>query len=444
MKKKIIKITVVFLLIGLSSSGCDYCFKAVNRRDYDLAIKECTEQVNAPHIFTSMRARSYINRGVAYAGKGLPDKAIADYNKAIEIDPTFALAYNNRGAVSLQQSLHERAIEDFTKAISLKSDFTLAYYNRAFAYKQARRFSDAFRDLDTIINLNQDDEIAYSMRASFYAANGELDHALIDHNKAVSLNPKNSVLYDLRGSTHLQYGQYEKAENDFNRAIELNPKNASAYYNMACVYSLEKEIDKACAWLSKSVSLGYNNWAHIRSDADLNNIRGSSCYQTILAEHVNDPANLKGSEASSLTIPERRLFSKGMTGITLLFGRGTGFDNTYSIYGLRAGHFIKDGLEIGFSIEEWTGASPRIVRASPDIRYVFHKMPYVNPYGGFFFRHSFVETYDDVNEIGVRAGVNVLLSKRSYLGAGIVYQSALSCSGKCASVNPEIMAAVLF
>ena len=159
MKRKIIEFSVVVLLIGLLCSGCDYCSKAVYRGDYDLAIKECTEQVNAPSIFSDMKAIAYVNRGVAYANKGFPEQAVADYNKAIDIDPTYAFAYNNRGIVSLQQSLHERAIDDFTKAISLKPDFTFAYYNRAFAYKKEGRFSDAIKDLDNIISLNQDDEI---------------------------------------------------------------------------------------------------------------------------------------------------------------------------------------------------------------------------------------------------------------------------------------------
>ena len=40
---------------------------------------------------------AYCNRGVAYANKGDYDKAIADCNEAIRLDPKDAVAYCNRG-----------------------------------------------------------------------------------------------------------------------------------------------------------------------------------------------------------------------------------------------------------------------------------------------------------------------------------------------------------
>ena len=43
----------------------------------------------------SLDADSYVKRGLTYADKGQYDKAISDYNKAIEINPRDAMAYSN-------------------------------------------------------------------------------------------------------------------------------------------------------------------------------------------------------------------------------------------------------------------------------------------------------------------------------------------------------------
>jgi len=54
-----------------------------------------------------MDGEIYYNRGVAYHKKGLFDEAIADYTRAIEINPEDAEAYHNRG-VQRRESMSTR------------------------------------------------------------------------------------------------------------------------------------------------------------------------------------------------------------------------------------------------------------------------------------------------------------------------------------------------
>jgi tetratricopeptide (TPR) repeat protein len=62
----------------------------------------------------------YYNRGVAYAGKGLYDQAIADYTKAIELKPDDAEAHYNRGLEYEKLGQRDEAIADYRQAISLE------------------------------------------------------------------------------------------------------------------------------------------------------------------------------------------------------------------------------------------------------------------------------------------------------------------------------------
>jgi tetratricopeptide (TPR) repeat protein len=78
-------------------------------------------------------ASDYLNRGVSkyfledYSG------AIADYTKAIEIDPNYALAYYNRGVSKYSLDDYSGAIADYTKAIEIDPNYTSAYYSRGFS-----------------------------------------------------------------------------------------------------------------------------------------------------------------------------------------------------------------------------------------------------------------------------------------------------------------------
>ena len=56
---------------------------------------------------------------MAYGEKGDLDKALADFNKAIELDSAYAQAYNNRGAAYLAKGDNNKAIADFKKALEL-------------------------------------------------------------------------------------------------------------------------------------------------------------------------------------------------------------------------------------------------------------------------------------------------------------------------------------
>jgi tetratricopeptide (TPR) repeat protein len=50
------------------------------------------------------------------------DEAIADFTRAIELDPDYAWAIGSRGQVHQAMRRHDEAIADFTRAIELDPD----------------------------------------------------------------------------------------------------------------------------------------------------------------------------------------------------------------------------------------------------------------------------------------------------------------------------------
>jgi tetratricopeptide (TPR) repeat protein len=78
----------------------------------------------------------YYNRGQARRLKNDTAGAIADYTKAIELGSTNPAAYNNRGNARAENKDRDGAIADYTRAIELKPDYARAYYNRAVLKKE--------------------------------------------------------------------------------------------------------------------------------------------------------------------------------------------------------------------------------------------------------------------------------------------------------------------
>ena len=65
--------------------------------DPDRNIVGCTRIIEDADEGNIMRGAAYVARGLAWQKKGDGDKALADYNDAIRVNPKDALAYNDRG-----------------------------------------------------------------------------------------------------------------------------------------------------------------------------------------------------------------------------------------------------------------------------------------------------------------------------------------------------------
>jgi len=62
------------------------------------------------------------------------DLALADYSKAIELDPNKPVYYNNRGNTHNKLENYDLALADYSKAIELDPNFDLPVYNKACTY----------------------------------------------------------------------------------------------------------------------------------------------------------------------------------------------------------------------------------------------------------------------------------------------------------------------
>ena len=87
-----------------------------------------------------------LNQGAAFAEKGQYDRAIAYFNKAIEINPKLAEAYYNRGLVYKEKGQYDKAISDFTKAIEINPRHADAYYSRGVVYYYKKDYEKALDD----------------------------------------------------------------------------------------------------------------------------------------------------------------------------------------------------------------------------------------------------------------------------------------------------------
>jgi tetratricopeptide (TPR) repeat protein/predicted aspartyl protease len=210
-------------------------------------------------------------RGAASAARREYESALADLDRASELEPTNAAFFAQRGALHAELKRFDRATEDLDKALKLDPALTDARFQRASLRFRAKNGEGALADLDALdktlapqaqmrlamsrlyqvleqparalTQLNQwlpahPNEVrrdtVLNARCWLRATLGiELEKALDDCSDALDSNRRNPAYLDSRGWVYLRLGAYRKALSDFDRSIEVRPESAWTLYGRA-------------------------------------------------------------------------------------------------------------------------------------------------------------------------------------------------------------------
>jgi lipoprotein NlpI len=278
--------------------------RPVSRRDEE----DCTRSSNAASViaactrliesgqFTSRNlAIFHFDRGIAHKNKNDSDRALADYNEAIRLDPNYAHAYLNRGVLFANNREIDRAVPDFAAAIRLDPKEKLAYANRAAAYKIKGDWDRAISDYSEAIRLDPNDARSVFDRGIAYFSKQDCDLAIADFTAAVRLEPKAAGALSMRGRCRQGRGEYEQAIADFDAAIRLTPRDPAPYIDRASAHRYAGDLDRAIAGYTEALAidpksvLAYQNrgWSY----------RGKGEFDRALADYDRalqlDPGNAR-------------------------------------------------------------------------------------------------------------------------------------------------------
>jgi Flp pilus assembly protein TadD len=133
------------------------------------------------------RRKSHHNSGNAQNREYYFELAIADFCKAIELDPGLILAYVGRGTVYLKLGNFDWAIADFDEAIALGSRDASVYNYRGVAWGNKKNYNKAIADFERAMALDPEDPNSYNNRGAAYFNTGRFDKAIADYRYALTL-----------------------------------------------------------------------------------------------------------------------------------------------------------------------------------------------------------------------------------------------------------------
>jgi lipoprotein NlpI len=179
--------------------------------------------------------------------KGDLDGALADYTRAIEIDPHYAEAYFNRGLVKHAKGDTDGALADFTRAIEISPGNADFYDNRASVRYERGDLDGAIADVTHSIEMRPHYPKAYVNRAVVKKAKNDLDGALADYTRAIEIDPRYAEAYFSRGLVKWNLRDFAGAVPDLRKALEIDPANDYARFFLFLAQAIGPDGETAAA-----------------------------------------------------------------------------------------------------------------------------------------------------------------------------------------------------
>ncbi|QXE36362.1 tetratricopeptide repeat protein [Streptomyces sp. GMY02] len=254
-----------------------------------------------PELTEADRTAAYTARGWNHFRADAHEEALADYGRAVALDPAHVPAYHGR-------ALTLRALDDFTGALAdldraeeLAPGTAWVPRERGETYRRAGRYEEAvaeldrahardphdpvilgsrgqvkfqqgeereaLQDLDRAIELWSDYTWALRRRAHVRGRLGDTAGALADLGRAERLDPELAQVPGQRGEVYRWAGRYEEAVTEFTRALALDPSYTWALGSRAMALKSLGRTPEALADLNRALELrpAYD-WARARRD----------------------------------------------------------------------------------------------------------------------------------------------------------------------------------
>ncbi len=229
-------------------------------------------------------AQNLYSQGLARLSLDDYSKAVSFFEKAVEVDPSYAEAWYQAGFCYGMLGLHQEALKASKRAVSLRPDWAEAWLNvgtssfalgqfkdAVEAYRQATKLDPSNADALYALGISlgklnrQEEEILAYKRAIVQKPDhtGALERLGLAYFKQKRFNDaiqifdllknykQDALIYNYLGESYLEVGKMNEAINAFNSALSLNPSLDRARYGLGRTYL--KIGDRDAAYLQYEI-----------------------------------------------------------------------------------------------------------------------------------------------------------------------------------------------
>ena len=240
------------------------------------------------------------------------DEALSSIDHAIDMDSTVLSYMAYKANILYEMGDVQSAIKEWTRLLTTKPEYGYGYYRRGWFKQIAGDLDGAVDDLSMAVVLDPDYSYSYVSRGEIYKKQGKIELAEADFKKVIEIEDSPEK-YECVHYAYHGLGEDKKAIAAIDSIIARDSTDAGSYYDAACLYSRMQDKENALKCLAKSLELGYNRFAHIDQDFDMDFLRNMDEFKELVGRYRS--AHMKRSGQDRQTLNKRENDNTVMTEI---------------------------------------------------------------------------------------------------------------------------------
>jgi len=210
---------------------------------------------------------AYAKLGAIHDAKGRPDKAAANYEKAVAINPAFTSLYPPLGLMYLDKGEIAKAENCLQKSDAAGIDTAETRFMHGVLYFKQNKNAEALAAFDRTLEFDRRYAPALYYRGQLLDRMGQQDQAIAAYQKTLEIEPSNSAASFDMGVDYYNKGDYANAAMAYERTIKIDNGNAQAHANLASTYrQLERFADANAEYKIASATIKtadlYSEWGY--------------------------------------------------------------------------------------------------------------------------------------------------------------------------------------
>ncbi len=306
---------LVLALLVETATAADDRTTCLSKTETPDRIRACDRTIGSSKLKGLDLSIAYNNRGNAHINKRDYDRALADLNEAVRIDPRNGVAFSNRGYAHYNKRAYDAAIADFTRSIEINPKYVNSWSLRGLTRGAMRDYATAIADYNEALKIEPDHALTLIRRGNAYRLNGDLDRSIADLSRAIKIDPKAAAAFEGRARAYAAKSEQDRAITDFTEMARLEARNVEAYLGRAQAHTSKRDLDRAIEDYTQVLTISPR---HVTALVRRGNVyRGKNDFDRALADFEEaikiNPRAVGAYEGRGLVWLDRSDFDRAIT-----------------------------------------------------------------------------------------------------------------------------------